>query len=313
MKNILLPVDDSIYSTQALQYVVTMSPDLQDIHYSLFYVQPILSDYILEEAEHDPVAMKKLERLNERNAALADTILKRHKERLVQSKVPEENIKLLTMRRELGASKDIIQQAYDLSADAIVMGRRGLSKIQEAFIGSTTKAVVDNSSDIPVWVIDSEITSRKILLAVDGSTNSIRALDYLLDFVHPDSAFDLTLYHVQPSLRDCCEIDFTASQSPEDLEAVAGIIEKADRHCIDNFMGLARRKFEEKKIHGDRIKTKTQQTKLSIGGAIVDEFNNNGYGTLIVGKRGIDKKFFMGSVSNYLISQMERGALWVVP
>jgi len=313
MKNILLPVDDSIHSVQALQYLTRMSSDLQDVIYSLFYVQPILSDYILEEAQKDPAAMKKLNQMNERNAALGNDILKRHQERLMELKVPKENINLLTRPRQQGLAKDIIQQAYRDSVDAIVMGRRGLSKIQESFIGSTTKDVIEHNSDIPVWVVDNAITSKNILLAVDGSTNSIRALDCLLDFVRPNPEFELTLFHVQPSLRDCCEIDFTETQSPEDLEAFAKIIEKADKHCIDNFMGYARRKLEEKQIHADRLKTKTQATKLNIGRAIIDEFTQNDYGTLVVGKRGVDKKFFMGSVSNYLVSRLENGALWVVP
>jgi hypothetical protein len=118
---------------------------------------------------------------------------------------------------------------------------------------------------------------------------------------------------VQPSLRDCCGIDVAAVQTSEDERLVYRVIEKADRQCIENFMDHALRKFKEKKIDGDRLKIKVQPTKLNIGKTIAEEFRNGRYGTLVVGKRGASKRFFMGSVSHYLVTHLQNGALWLVP
>lgn len=313
MKKILLPVDGSIHSTHALQYAVMMSPGLQDLTYALFHVQPILSDFIMEEAKKDPAAMKKLKQLNENNAVLGNEILNSHKDRLMRLGVPEKNIKQLTQTRRQGLARDIIKQAANESVDAIVMARRGYSKFQEVFIGSTTKNVIDHNAEMPIWVVDGEITSRNIILPVDGSTNSVKALDYLLDILqqHPD--VELTLFHVQPSLKDCCEIDFTSAPNQEDLESVEKIILQANQQCVDNFLQLAQRKMSEKEINEDKLHIKTQPVMTNIGKAIVDEFRQGDYGTVVVGKRGIDKKFFMGSVSNYLVTHLTNAALWIVP
>jgi nucleotide-binding universal stress UspA family protein len=78
-------------------------------------------------------------------------------------------------------------------------------------------------------------------------------------------------------------------------------------------MERAWRKFKEKRINEDIVKIKFESTLLSVGKTIVEEFRNGHYGTLVVGKRGVNKRFFMGSVSNYLVTHMEKGALWVVP
>jgi nucleotide-binding universal stress UspA family protein len=313
MKTILVPVDDSIHSIHALQYLAKMKPVLQDIIYKLLYIQPRLSDYIVDEAKSDSVARKKLEQVNEKHAALGHENLERHKERLLRMNVAEESIMLFNRRRDVGVAQDILQFAYSDGVDAIAIGRRGYSKFQDTFIGSTTVNIVDHVKDIPVWVIDGEAASRNILFSVDGSVNSVKALDHLHDFLKQNPDLVLNLFHVHPSLQDCCEVDFTAAQDSEDLNTVGQIIERADRQCIENFMATAMGKIDKMKIHEDNLKTKSQAGKVSIGKAILAEFKENGYGTLVVGKRGIDKRFFMGSVSTYLLTHLENGALWIVP
>jgi nucleotide-binding universal stress UspA family protein len=313
MKKILLPVDDSIHSTHALHYMVMMSPVLQEFIYILFYVQPIISDYLKEEAKNEPQAFEKLKQLEENNARRGNQILKRHKDWLIELNVPEEKIRVSTQRRKEGVARDIINQAYRESADGITIGRRGLSTLHETFIGSTTKNVVEHSGDIPVCVVDGRISANEILLAVDGSTDSFKALEYLCGIFRLDPEVNLTLFHVQPSLRDCCGIDTAATHTPEEEQLVYQVIEKADRHCVDHFMDHALRQFKTKEIHEDRWKIKISPSKLNIGKTIVEEFRHGGYGTLVVGKRGVNKRFFMGSVSHYLVTHLENGALWIVP
>ena len=45
----------------------------------------------------------------------------------------------------------------------------------------------------------------------------------------------------------------------------------------------------------------------------MDYAEKGDYRTLVVGRRGIDKSFFMGSVSRYMINNLSNGALWVIP
>lgn len=315
MKKILLPVDDSLHCTYALRYIVHMAPILQDAAYSLFYVQPMVSEYLRQEARTDSTAMDKLRELNERHESMARELLDRRKKELVDLGVPGEKVEVATHPRHEGVARDILWQAGKLSADGLVIGRHIYSRLQDTFIGSTSKNVIEHCTETPVWLINSEVENRSMLLAIDGSTDSARALDYVVDVISDNPDVDLTLFHVQPSFRDCCEVDFEAMQllDSEDETSYVKIVEKANRQCIDNFVEYAGRKLKERNVQEDRLKMKSQPASGNIGKAIVDEFNTGDYGTVIVGKRGFNKRFFMGSVSNYLVSHMETGALWIIP
>lgn len=316
MKKIFMPVDDSIYSTHALQYVAMTSPVLQDTSCSLYYDQPIISDYLKEEAKTRPGAMERLKGLNEKNESLGNEILARRRDELIHLGVPEERIQVFTNRRREGVAKDIMSQAEKEAADAIVIGRHGFTRIQDTFIGSTSKNLIEHCTSTPVWLVDGEIASKNILMAVDGSTDSAKAMDYLLEMCRDNPEMELTLFHVEPSFRDCCGVDFSELQdfdSGQGEESLSNIVEKANRQCIDHFMGYAGRRLKERNISENRLHMKTQPAKMNVGHAIAEEFKNGGYGTLIVGKRGINKRFFMGSVSNYLVTHLQNGALWIIP
>jgi len=312
-KKFFIPVDDSIYTVQAMQYMAAMAPVFQDADYILFHVQPKISDYIREESRKDPAAMEELKKFNNRNEALGKELLEDLKKRMIRMGVAKDKITVSTRRCREGRAKDIIDEARVASADAIVMGRRGVSRFADTFIGSTTKNVIEHNPDIPVWMISGEAPSKNILLAVDGSVDSAKALDYLLDMLREDPDAGLTLFHVQASLRDTCGLDFEQQADSGEEKAFARVIEKAGRQCIDNFMELARGKLKEKKINENRLNLKIVPARFDITGAILEEFKNQGHGTLVIGKRGMNKRFFMGSVSNYLIRHMENGALCIVP
>jgi nucleotide-binding universal stress UspA family protein len=64
----------------------------------------------------------------------------------------------------------------------------------------------------------------------------------------------------------------------------------------------------------DRITTKLISGVGSRAGAIVEEAKRGGYGTIVMGRRGISKveEFFMGRVSNKVINLARNLAVWVV-
>jgi nucleotide-binding universal stress UspA family protein len=68
-------------------------------------------------------------------------------------------------------------------AELLVLGARGLSRIQELVLGSVSRQCVQHST-APVAVVRKETELRtfgRIVVGVDGSTGSHRALDWALD------------------------------------------------------------------------------------------------------------------------------------
>ena len=51
---------------------------------------------------------------------------------------------------------------------------------------------------------------------------------------------------------------------------------------------------------------------MNVGKAIVDEAKKGNYGTVVIGRRGVSKAFFMGSVSRYVLDRTRNRALWLV-
>lgn len=307
-KKILLAVDDSAHSRNAVRYAVGMSAFVKDLSFTLFNVQPSISQFLTDEAKTGIKAKMALEQLKKKNAETAQAMLEEHRTRMIKMGVDEEHIDIETRPRKAGLAKDVLEHAQERLYDAIVVGRRGLSSIQEVFMGSLTTNLVEHSKVIPVWIVDGEPTSGKIMIAIDGSESALRAVDHFCFITgnHPDTK--VTLFHVVAGLADFCKINV-----PENDEAIEEIILKGDKKCIEDFLIHAYKKFKAAGISKEQIEIKEVSAIVNIGKAITEEAEKGDYGTVVLGKRGISKAFFMGSVSNYVLDKTSDRALWLVP
>ena len=306
-KKILLAVDDSIHSRHAVQYTVRMSSVVKDVTWTLFHVQPTISQFLLDEAKTDLKARAELKKIIQKNAEKAQGILDKYKAQMVRTGIADKRINVATQPKVLGLVKDILDHAERGLYDAIVVGRRGLSRIQKAFMGSVTAKLVEHSRVIPVWVVDANVTSTTIMVAVDGSESSLRAADHLSFMVGENPRIKVTLFHVMPRLRDYCVIDFDDKDTGIDQ-----VIAQSDKLYIDHFYAHARKKFREAGIQENQIEIKTTKCTVNVGKAIVDEARKGNYGTVVIGRRGASKAFFMGSVSRYVLDRTSNRALWLV-
>jgi nucleotide-binding universal stress UspA family protein len=308
-KEIMIAVDDSRNSKIAVQYAVNIQRALTDVKFTVMHVQPTISQYLLDEAKSKPQAYAELEKVNRKNAEAAQRLLDQYKAQMVTAGVAEDRVQLKSQPRMLGVAKDILQAGTDGRFDALILGRRGLSGLQDMFIGSVSANIVNNSKDTPVWLIDEEGPSQNIMLAVDGSETSFRAVDHLAFIIGGNTDLKVSFFHVAPRLQDFCPVDF----EDIDSDALEEIILQGDQHCIDQFYAHARKRLDEAGIQENQISFEAAEGVFRVGKAVLDEYRRGKFGTLVVGRRGVNKKFFTGSVSRYLINQFSEGALWVVP
>ena len=306
-KKILLAVDGSIHSRHAVHYAVRMSSVVRDFTCTLLHIQPCLSQFLLDEARTDFKAKAELKKVIRRNAEDAQSMLEKYKAQMVRMGIADKRIDVVTQPRLLGLAKDILQRAQEGLYDAIVVGRRGLSRVQKAFMGSVTAKLAEHSRVIPVWMVDGDVTSTRILMAVDGSECSLRAVDHLSFMVGQNPNVTVTLFHVVPRFRDCCVIDFDEKETD-----VQQVLAQGDKRCIDRFYTHAQKKFREGGIQEKQIEIKVTKRAMNVGKAILDEARKGNYGTVVVGRRGASKAFFMGSVSRYVLDRISNRALWLV-
>ena len=306
-KKILLAVDDSIYSKYAVVYAANMSSITGRLHFTLFHVLPTVSQFLLDEAKTDFRAKSEIKKIMLKNQEKAHRFLNNYKEQLVKMGIKEDRIDIVAQPKMLGMARDVLEHAQKGLYDAICIGRRGLTRLQATFSGSVTKKLLQHSQFVPVWVIDGEVESKKVMAAIDGSESSLRAVDHLCFMLMDNPEIDITIFHVAAKIGDYCEIDFNDTGGELERFVVEG-----DKRCVQNFYTHALKKFKDAGIGEDRILIKEVKPRMNVGKAIITELKKGKYGTVVIGRRGISRSFFMGKVSEYVIEKIENCALWLV-
>jgi nucleotide-binding universal stress UspA family protein len=309
-KKILLAVDDSQHARNAVEYAVRVSSVAKNLTYTLYHVQCPVSQYLVDEAKSSLKARAALDKLLQKNADTSGKMLEKFKELMIDLGIDEKRIGTLTVTRKMGLAKDIIELAQEKRYDAIVAGRRGLGKVQEVLMGSASKNLVEHSRVVPVWVVDGNVSEKtqKIMIAIDGSESSLRAVEHFCFVIGHNPNLFITLFHVATGdYGDHCPVHF--DETDTDLREM---IVKGAQKCVEKFMAHALNQFSQAGIDKKHLQIK-KVNHSSIGKAIIDEIHSGGYGTVVIGRRGINKAFFMGSVSNYVLERASGLALWLVP
>ena len=308
-KKILIAIDPSPQSMEAVHYAARMAAVIGPSRFVLLHVQPALSQYLTEEARRKESARRTLEKLMAKNAAKSREILDAAARRMVRQGVVESRVEILTMPMSIGVADDILALGTAKHYDAILVARRGASSLQKWLTGSVTANLVEHSELIPIWVVDGTVSSDKILLAADGSQSALRALDHMAFMLSGHSTHAIHVLHIRPRFQDYCEIEMEAATT-QDAETV---LLNDDRHCMDNFYQQALALLIKNGMEKDRLKVDTLDGKLSVARSIQNYASDLTYGTVVMGRRGRSKSMFTGSVSRSLLQKADDMALWVVP
>jgi len=307
-RNILVAVDDSFHSKCCIRYLANLVSIVPGLHFTLVHVQPGVSQFLVDEAKRSMSAKVELKKIQRRNRSAAEDLLNRIKAQMDDSGIDASRVQIKTMEKDIGVAKDIIEVAQEGRYDAIAAGRRGLTGIQELFMGSLTAKLVEHSAVIPVWIIDGDVPNTRILLAADGSESAFRALDHVCFMIGENPDARLTLFHVEPRLGDYCRIDF-GQPDPE----IEHFIIEGDKRCLADFYAHAVKTCRNAGIAEDRVDIKQSRRKVGVGKAIVEEARKGDYGTVVIGRRGAGKSFFMGSVSRHVLGKAANRAVWLIP
>jgi nucleotide-binding universal stress UspA family protein len=147
--------------------------------------------------------------------------------------------------------------------------------------------------------------NRNVLLAVDDSENSRRAVAYAGYMLGGVPGASVTLLHV------ISEPDEDYFARTEEKQAW---LEQYQRR-VDAFLEQYRRELLDAGFPAEAVKTRTpRRTWPSIAECILSELDRSRYGTLVVGRQGLSRKeeFLFGSVSSRIVGHARHCAVWVV-
>jgi len=182
------------------------------------------------------------------------------------------------------AYEKIVEVAENDHCDLIVMGRRGLRRLERMLMGSVTaRVIVHATQDVLVVPRDAAIDLDHIVLATDGSAQSEAALERAVYFADAYGK-SLTAVSVVDMLPEYYA-DATELVDKRGKEAAAAL----DR--IKQAAAAAGVQMETRLLHGDPA------------GEITAYARDNGAGMIFVGSRGRSglKKLLLGSVAEKII------------
>lgn len=307
-QKVLVAVGDYPYSKHAVKYLAKLSFAATDLTYTLFSVQPAVPELLVEAAKSDPKAKAEIAQLVHENREAVWEILMNFKEVMIQEGILENRVEAMIEPMQVGAAKDILNWGEKHGHDAIIIARRGQTPSWDFSIGTIPAKVVNHGLEIPVWVVAGESTSTKILLAVDGSQNSLRAVDHLIHMAGANPDISITLFHVIPYLRHYYSIDVERSRAHLQL-----VMHREDNRRMEGFYEKAAERFKSAGLKGSQINTTTCRRSSDISTAIYGEAKAGQYGTVIVGRRGERGAFFSGQIARRLIHTLEDQTLCIVP
>ena len=308
-KKIVIAVDGSIYCAHAIHYAAALTPTLPDLNYLLLNIQPAVSQYLSQEAYSTAPIRQALAKLMAANEQNSRQILEKARHQLLQAGIAPEYIEVRTHVRTHGVAQDILDVCQTSQYDAVVIGRRGLSRMQELFTGSVTANLLAHSQWTPIWMVDGEVTNPKILLASDGSPNALRAMDHLAFMFHGNLHAELHVVHVKPRVQDLLALDL----DKETLAATEAALGSSTQQRIDLFRSQAEAVMLKNGLKPDRLHVQTIESRFAIAGSIMDAAREGGFGAIVIGRSSDPKSLFVGSVARKIVQKAANMAVWWIP
>jgi nucleotide-binding universal stress UspA family protein len=151
---------------------------------------------------------------------------------------------------------------------------------------------------------------NQVLLAYDNSQQALRAVEYVGQMFGRVDNVKVTLFGVYDKLPEYEMIDTPFTEQV-----------KARISALERVRAKGRENLEEAKKHlvrmgfsPDQVKVKYVEKTKSVAKDIIDEVKKGGYGTVVMGRRGVSNLTGMlfGSVSSGVIGNLVGATICVV-
>ncbi|MBU1713140.1 MAG: universal stress protein, partial [Proteobacteria bacterium] len=208
--------------------------------------------------------------------------------------------------RKTGIARDILHEAETGEYKMIVVGRTGTSKFKDLVLGSVANKLIGNLVDIPLVVVGGKPNPNKFIIAFDGSKASMRSVSNVAAMLN-NADSEIMICHVIRSIG--IEMMASSEFSFPEFDWTETCVRK-----IEPVIEEAKRKLVSAGLDPAKISGKILTEKPSRAGGIIAEAKAGGFGTIVVGRRGLSsvEEFFIGRVSRKVLHMAKKMAVWVV-
>ena len=311
MKNatkVLVSIDGSSQSLAAVRYIGgVLKPEKTKI--VLFHVDPAVPESFWD-LEKSPEFRSKLAPVRawaaQQKKSIEDTMTRAGKI-LFNSGFPSDSVSVKIKTRKIGIARDILHEAHTGEYKMVAVGRTGISKFKDLVLGSVANKLIGNLIDIPLVVVGGKPNPNKFIIAFDGSKASMRSVSTagaLLNNVESE----IMICHVIRSIG-IEQLTLGEFPFPAELNWTETCVKK-----IEPAIEEAKRKLVSAGLDSANIYGRVLTEKPSRAGSIIAESKAGGFGTIIVGRRGLSavEEFFVGRVSRKVLHMAKKMAVWIV-
>lgn len=304
-KQILIAVDGTTASYQALEYVAFLFGEHSEISFVLLHCVSQQASIIPTPDDPDNSLLPSQDL--SQNAAADNIALNRAQKKLIQFGVQENRITLVCQQGS-NVAKTVQHYAERELVDSVILARRGVGKMAEMLLGSVSSSLFVNCRSIPLWVVDGKVLSKNILIGVDGSPPALMAVDHLAHIFSNRQDLHFYLFNARTffSPPPVCE--------PENFYKIWG-----KQWCDSHLYGEGclydgpTELLIQAGIPKKSITTLPQPTVVDECSAVLNAAKKNNCGTVILGRRPARQASrFFGSMSQKAILRVENMALWLV-
>ena len=307
-KKLLIAVDSSIYSTNTFYYIERLFAGLPDVRFHLMSIMTCNPPEAAKEWFDELELMNMLSKEAQKRYAAQKRYLKKAVERLDRNGISAEQVTTELKLSTTNPAVEILHAARKGYYDALVIGRRGISKLEELILGSVSASLLEKCSDVPIWIIDGQVDSRNFLVPVDGSHFTLQAVDHLCFILQNNPHAEITLFHSTAMFSQTRELE--SGYCPRFLKGDWCKAHKNDKefYFLAPYQMLINSGFPAERIYRLETNKGMHASRQIVRQALIDDF-----GTIVMGRRSREmKKGVFGSVTEKVLAMSENAAIWIV-
>jgi len=291
---ILIAFDGSDLALEAVKYVANLMP-AKHTQVVLFHIETRMTSSFWQ-VEHDMDFRFSGGNIRACIAAQHKRInaaMEKAQSILTEAGFDAESISKKIQAKNLGIVNDIFRESHE-GYHAVVLGRKGESKIKDMLLGSVPNKLLKKIQGIPMIIVGGAVGQNRVLVSFDGSKEVMRAVRSMSALIGASDC-KIAFYHVLQGKRSPVEEDNARKH-------IEPMINKAKECLVDAGFSFNQISFEMIDAPQD------------LSTRIVEKANQDGYDTIVIGRRGLSvyQDFVSRRVGEKIFQQAQHLTVWVL-